>query len=138
MYGSLDISTSGMVAQRTRMAVIATNIANANTLLNAKGEYDPYRRREIFFSPGDPTSATRSGRNLGVHVSEIEADQDALRPRYMPSSPFADKDGYVQVPDISPAIEQVNALTASRAYEANVVAAETTKTMLAQSLRLLG
>jgi flagellar basal-body rod protein FlgC len=126
-----------MIAQRTRMAVVASNIANAGTLMNAKGEYDPYRRREVFFAPGDPTADSRSGRNLGVHVATIESDEEALRPRYAPGNPFADEDGYVQVPDISPAVEQVNAMTASRAYEANVVAAETTKTMLAQALRLL-
>lgn len=137
MYGALDVSTSGMIAQRTRLAVVASNIANASTLLNAKGEYDPYRRREVFFGEGDPTANSRSGRQLGVHVAEIEADEEALRPRYAPGSPFADENGYIKVPDISPAVEQVNALQASRAYEANVVAAETTKTMLAQALRLL-
>jgi len=137
MYGALAVSTSGMIAQRTRLAVAASNMANSGTLLNAKGEYDPYRRREVFFAPGDPAADSRSGRQMGVHVAAIEADEEALRPKYAPSSPFADKDGYIQVPDISPAIEQVNAMQASRAYEANVVAAETTKTMLAQALRLL-
>ena len=137
MYGSLAVSTSGMIAQRTRLAVVASNIANSGTLFNAQGEYDPYRRREVFFAPGDPTAASRSGRQMGVHVAEIEADQEALRKRFAPGNAFADKDGYIQVPDISPAVEQVNAMQASRAYEANVVAAETTKTMLAQALRLL-
>lgn len=137
MYGSLDISTSGMIAQRTRMNVIASNIANANSLQNARGEYEPYLRRAAMFTPGDPNAAGRTGRSMGVHVSDIEIETDALRRDYRPGNRFADADGYVMVPDIDPTIEWVNAMQASRAYEANVAAAETTKSMMAQALRLL-
>lgn len=137
MYGALDISTSGLIAQRTRLAAIAANMANINTLQDAKGNYNPYRRREVFFSPGDPGSTTPEGRSLGVHVARIRANPDAIRPKWDPTNPFADKDGNVMVPDINPATEQINALEASRAYEANIVAAEATKTMMAQALRLL-
>lgn len=137
MYGALDISTSGLIAQRTRMASIAANMANVNSLQDAKGNYNPYRRREVFLAPGDPGSPTEAGRSLGVHVSAIRANPDALRPKWDPTNPFADKDGMVMVPDINPATEQINALEAARAYEANIVAAEATKTMMAQALRLL-
>jgi len=137
MYGTLDISTSGMIAQRTRMAAIAANIANSETVLDAQGNVNPFRKRMVFFSPGDPGAATGQGQSMGVHVSSIEADQDAVRPRYMPGSPYADSEGYVPYPDISPAVEQINAMKAARSYEANVVAAETTKQMMAQALRLL-
>ncbi len=137
MWGSLDISVSGMVAQRTRHAAIAANLANSETLLNAAGEYEPYKRREVMFAPGDPTSPTREGRAMGVHVERIHVNEDALRARYDPTSPFADERGIVMVPDISPAIETINSMQAVRAYEANVQAAEVTKQMLAQALRLL-
>ncbi len=137
MYGSLDISTSGMIAQRTRLATIAANVANSNTILNERGELDPYRRREVFFAPGDPSAPSRSGRKLGVHVREIDANENAVRMSYRPGSPYANEDGYVPVPDINTSVEQINALSATRSYEANVQAAETTKTMLAQALRLL-
>lgn len=137
MYGALDISTSGMIAQRTRMNVIASNIANVNSLQNARGEYEPYLRRAAMFSPGDPNAAGRTGKSMGVHVSDIEIQTDALRRDYRPGHRFADADGYVMVPDIDPTIEWVNAMQASRAYEANVAAAETTKSMMAQALRLL-
>lgn len=137
MYGTLDISTSGMIAQRTRMTVIASNLANANSLQNDRGEYDPYLRRAAMIAPGDPSSRTAGGKALGVHVAEIAIEPDALRPDYRPGSKFADADGYVMVPDIDPTMEWVNAMQASRAYEANVVAAETTKSMMAQALRLL-
>jgi len=137
MYGALDISTSGMIAQRTRMATIAANIANANTLVDAQGNYAPYRRRSVMFAPGDPGSSTDGGRALGVHVAAIELDDAPLTPKYDPTSPYADKDGYVLTPNVNPIIEQINAMETARAYEANVVAAETTKTMMAQALRLL-
>lgn len=137
MYGTLDISTSGMIAQRTRMAAIAANIANSETVLDAQGNVNPFRKRMVFFSPGDPGASTSQGQSMGVHVSSIEADETAIRPRYMPGSPYADEQGYVPFPDISPAVEQINAMQAARSYEANVVAAETTKQMMAQALRLL-
>ena len=132
MYGSLEISTSGMIAQRTRMSVIASNIANVNSLQNDKGEYAPYLRRAAILTPvGDGKSP------LGVQVSDIDINQNALRREYRPNSPFRDADGYVMVPDIDTTTEWVNGLEASRAYEANVVAAESTKSMMAQALRLL-
>jgi flagellar basal-body rod protein FlgC len=137
VYGALDISTSGMIAQRTRMTVIASNIANVNSLQNAQGEYDPYLRRAAMFAPGDPNAAGSTGRSMGVHVADIDIDQGALRRDYRPDHKFADADGYVMVPDIDTTMEWVNAMQASRAYEANVAAAETTKSMMAQALRLL-
>jgi len=133
MYGALDISTSGMIAQRTRMEVIASNIANAGTIENDRGEYEPYLRRAAMFAP---VSAGK-GSGMGVEVVEIQVQEGATRADYRPNHPFADDEGYVQVPDIDPTVEWVNGLQASRAYEANVVAAETSKNMMAQALRLL-
>ena len=132
MYGSLEISTSGMVAQRTRMQVIASNIANVNSLENSKGEYEPYLRRAAMLSPSENGDGPS-----GVRVAEIEIQQGALRRERRPGHKFADADGYVMVPDIDTTSEWVNGLQASRAYEANVAAAETTKSMVAQALRLL-
>lgn len=141
MYGSLDISTSGMIAQRIRLTSIAANIANKDAILDENGAVNPYRRRQVMFSPGNPGAGSREGRALGVHVSEIVADQDAVRWAWDPDNPLANTDGprkgYVPTPDINTVVEQVNAMEASRAYEANVVAAEASKTMLAQALRLL-
>ena len=132
MYGSLDISTSGMVAQRTRMAVIASNIANASSIQNSKGEYEPYLRRAVMFAPKSTV-----GEGLGVEVVDIELDQNALKKEQHIGHPMADDDGYILVPDIDTTSEWVNGLEASRAYEANVMAAEATKSMMAQALRLL-
>jgi flagellar basal-body rod protein FlgC len=142
MYGTLDISTSGMIAQRTRLEVISANIANRDTILDSNLEVNPYRRRQAQFAPGNPAARTAAGRQLGVHVAEIHVNQDAVRLRYDPGNPYAFKDGpnagYVPAPDIDSVTEQINAMEALRAYEANVVVAEGTKTMMAQALRLIG
>ena len=142
MYGSLDVSVSGMVAQRTRLAVISSNIAHANTVLDAQGNINPYKRREIMFAPGDPSAKNPHARALGVHVKAIEANPDAVKLKWDPDNRLAYRDGpmrgYVPTPDIDPTLERVNAMEASRAYEANVAAADVTKQMMAQALRLLG
>jgi flagellar basal-body rod protein FlgC len=142
MYGALDIAVSGMIAQRTRFDVITANIANQDAILDSKGQVNPYRRREVFFAPGDPSAGTARGRAMGVHVAEIGLDPTPFQPRvFDPSSPLAYKDGpnkgWIAGTNISPVVEQINSLEAQRAYEANVMAAETTKSMMAQGLRLL-
>jgi flagellar basal-body rod protein FlgC len=137
MYGTLDISVSGMIAQRTRQTVAIANMANMTVLEDSQGNYAPYLRRHAMFSTGDPTATSREGKSLGVHVSAIDIDPSALRSKYEPSNPHANADGYVMVPDISPVVEQMNVMEAARAYEANLAAAEATKTMMAQALRLI-
>ena len=136
MYGALDISTSGLIAQRTRLESITANIVNKDTITDASGRNNPYQRRVVFFSPGDPTATTPEGKALGVHVSSIE-EEPGFEARYEPSNPYADDKGYVKYPAINPAYEQINAYEAQRAYEANIVSAEATKTMMAQALRLI-
>ncbi len=137
MFGSLDISTSGLVAQRTRMDVISANLANQYTMFDAQGRYSPFKRRLAVLAAGDPVS----GRPEGVHIREIALDRAPGRKVQVepgsPWAPFADKDGCVEMPNIEPANEMVDALTVARAYEANITAAEATKSMIQSSLRLL-
>ncbi|HEB60695.1 MAG TPA: hypothetical protein ENJ06_02620, partial [Phycisphaeraceae bacterium] len=76
MYGSLDVSTSALVANRIRQEVSAANLANMHSLENSKGEYEPFRRRFAILAPGDG----RGGK--GVHVREIEIDNGPLKPKY--------------------------------------------------------
>lgn len=133
MFGLLDISASGMIAQRTRLEVATANIAGAHALTGPDGEYDPFRRRMVHLGVGDP----RTGNQMGVHVSEIEVNDGPLRMRFDPGSQFSNEDGYVGYPDIDPTMETINAIDATRAYEANVMAAEATKAMVATALRLL-
>ena len=133
LFGALDISSSGLVAQRQRMTAIAGNIANIETLLNVEGDYEPYRRRIPVFAVGDPSSNS----DRGVHLAEILLDEGPLQMRYEPDSPWADEQGYVGYPDISLIIEQMNAMEASRAYEANITVAEATKSMYSIALEIL-
>ena len=133
MYGALDISTSGLVAQRIRLDVISANIANARTLLNADGEYEPYRRRAVMLAAGDG----KTGAAGGVHVAAIELDDAPLQARYEPNSPYADAGGYVRYPNVNPVVEQVNAMEALRSYEANIAAVEATKSMISIALQIL-
>jgi len=132
MFDSLDIGASGLLAQRTRMDVIAGNVANINTTRNEKGQPIPYRRRVVTFAPGAP-----DGNSAGVHVSTIEKDLSPFNERFEPGNKDADARGYVKYPNIDLSIEYVNMLEASRAYEANVTLMETTKAMLNSSLRLI-
>ncbi|MBL8746771.1 MAG: flagellar basal body rod protein FlgC [Phycisphaerae bacterium] len=135
MYGTLDISVSGMVAQRIRMDTIATNLANRDTILDAAGNTNPFQRRIAVFQPGQPDGSP------GVHVSDITIENSEPRKVYEPDNPYAQTEGpdagYVYYPNIDPVTENVSAIEAVRSYEANVAAAEATKTMIAQALRLL-
>jgi flagellar basal-body rod protein FlgC len=115
------------------MDTIAGNVANINTTRNAKGEAIPYRRRFVLFAPGQPGEPNQAG----VHVQKIELDRSPFQRRFDPGHPDADKDGYVQYPNVDLAIEQVNMLEASRAYEANVTMIDTTKAMITATLRLI-
>ncbi len=134
MFHTLDISTSALIAQRTRHEVLASNIANKDTIKGPDGEYAPFRRRIPIFAPGDPSTGSANG----VHVQEIMLDDAPLRQVFDPGHPFANADGYVSYPNIDTTHELVNAMEASRAYEANITVAESTKTMYQNSLRILG
>lgn len=140
MYGALSISTSGMIAQRTRLEVISANIANANSIMNDRGEHDPFRRRFTLLAPGDGSGG------LGVKVAEIGVDEGPLRKVFDPTHPFAAKEtdpsrdlveGYVNHPNVNTAVELVDGYEAQRAYEANVTAAEATKAMFDAALQLI-
>ncbi|MAE61546.1 MAG: flagellar basal body rod protein FlgC [Planctomycetaceae bacterium] len=133
MFGALDISTSALVAQRTRMNVIAANMANMNTTHDADGNYSPFRRRIAILAAGDPQNQSK----MGVHVREVMLDDAPFRKVHLPNHPNADADGNVNFPNIDSSMEMINALEASRAYEANITAAEATKSMLNAALQLL-
>jgi flagellar basal-body rod protein FlgC len=142
MYGSLDIATSGMIAQRTRLEVITANTVNANTVRDAQGNLAPYQRRVATFTAGDPAAKAPFARTLGVHVSNISTDPspplvrtfDPTHPDAYQEGPFK---GYVAATNVQSVVEQIDALEAARAYEANVLAAEVAKQMMSATLRLI-
>jgi flagellar basal-body rod protein FlgC len=136
MFDSLDISASGLAAQRLRMDTVSANIANLNTTRNAQGQPIPYRRRFAVFAPNMAAHGEGAAKP-GVHVRKIEQDQSPFNRKYDPGHPDAGPDGYVLTPNIDLSIEFVNALEASRAYEANATTMEVTKSMMNATLRLL-
>jgi flagellar basal-body rod protein FlgC len=138
MFGSLDISTSALVAQRTRLNVIAGNIANMHATRDANGDPNPYQRRVALLATGNPAGGPDEP---GVHVQSIVKDPSPFNKVHDPGHPDAlssgPDQGYVMYPNVDHATEMINALQAARAYEANVTVMEITKSMAAASLRLL-
>ncbi|MCG8407043.1 MAG: flagellar basal body rod protein FlgC [Phycisphaerales bacterium] len=132
MYGALNISTSGLVAQRVQIDTIAGNISNAQTTRRADGQPGPYLRRVALLSAGDG----RGGPGVRVH-SVVEDTRSQPRQVKDPSHPDADEKGIVYYPNVDMATEMINAMVAVRAYEANITAIEATKSIIAGSLRLL-
>ncbi len=135
MIRALDITSSALVAQRTRLNVLAGNIANAFTTGQEDGTIQPYRRRCVTFAPDQA-----SGEGPGVHVSEIWEHPSEFKLRYDPGHPHAIKDGpnagYVQYPNVNITMEYVDAMEAARAYEANIAVMNVTKAMVQQSIQL--
>ena len=141
MLRSLDISTSALVAQRQRMNTVAANIANAQTTRNERGEASPYQRRLVRFTEhtaAAPKAGQRPAGGSGVDYT-VEIDQTTPpRKLHQPGHPDADAEGYVSYPAIDLVTEFVNALEASRAYQANVATMEMSKAMEQTTLRILG
>lgn len=132
MFGSLDISTSGLVAQRIHLDTIAGNIANSQTTRRTDGQSGPYLRRVALMAAGDGEGGK------GVHVAKVVEDTQS-QPRQVkdPGHPDADADGIVLYPNVDMSTEMINAMVAVRAYEANLTAVEATKTILTNTLRIL-
>ena len=137
MFGAFDISTSALSAQRTRLETIASNIANVDSILSPEGKASPYRRLyPIFQAQASDALSGKSG--SGVKVTQIKQDTSPFIRRYEPwNTAAADADGYVKYPNVNLSTEYINALETTRAYEANITAIETTKSMMAATLRVL-
>jgi flagellar basal-body rod protein FlgC len=130
MIRALDISSSALAAQRVRLDVISSNIANVEATRQEDGTRIPYRRRVVTFMTGDGQGGP------GVHVDQILADPGPFKQRYDPAHPDADPRGYVQFPNVSITMEYIDALAASRAYEANAAMLTVTRNMVQQALRI--
>ena len=140
-FGAMDISASGMTAQRLRTDIIAQNIANVNTTRDGDGGV--YKRRTVVFeekpsdSFNDYLSVASSSIGNGVKVSAIVEDTEtAMTLVYDPSHPDANEEGYVEYPNVNTVTEMTNLIDASRAYEANVTAFNATKAMTTQALQI--
>jgi len=139
VISSLDISTSGLIAQRVRLNAISGNIANMSTQRNENNELVPYQARYVVFKT-DEKLKTPDGA-VGVKVESVETEDIEPSYKYEPSSPLAIREGprkgYVAYPRINLTTEFVDALEATRAYEANIGVMEVTKNLGQQTLRIL-
>ena len=134
MLKTLDVSTSGLVAQRIRMTATASNLANITSRRNEDGQLQPYQPRFTIFQTNEGIGPNGAA---GVHVREIVRDDIAPQPVYDPTNPDADAQGYIYFPRINMMTEMTDAIVASRSYEANLGAIEITKSMLNQTLRII-
>lgn len=136
MFSTYDISTSGLTAQRARLDAIASNLANISTTRNERGEPEVYRPRYVTFEAD--SSKTTSAGGIGVRVASVEQSYDPPSSRYMPHHPDADPEtGYVDVPAVDMTTEFVDALEATRAYEANIGVMEISKDLGRQTLQII-
>ncbi len=144
LFQAIDTASSGLTAERLRMDVISDNLANVNSTRTEEG--GPYRRKIVTFEPrqkdksffpslahGD-ISTINAGQ--GVRVTGIEEAEGEFRHIYEPEHPDANDEGYVLKPNIDPAKEMVDMITASRAYEANVTSISTAKKMFNEALNI--
>jgi flagellar basal-body rod protein FlgC len=134
MFNTLDISTSALMGERQRMNAIADNLANLNTTRDADGKPSPFQRRFVTFTAQSDNPADGP---VGVKYQVNVDTTSPPRRVYEPGHPDADKDGYVSYPNIDMMTEFVNAVEASRAYEANLVAMDITKQGITESLKIL-
>lgn len=147
MFDSINISASGLTAQRLRLDVISSNISNANTTRGVDGK--PYRRQLVTFSERVAPSfqdalneQLQQTPSQGVRVTQISRDDAPFKLVYDPSHPDAEKNpaspmyGYVQMPNVDISTEMVDMISASRAYEANITAVNSAKSMALKALEI--
>ncbi len=140
MFGAIDAAASGLTAERLRMDVISNNIANVNTTRTAAG--GAYRRQMVVFAPRENTTSfaqvlsEQMDAGNGVRVVGIEKDNSPTRKVYDPAHPDANKEGYVEMPNINIVNEMVDMITATRSYEANVTVVNAAKSMALKALEI--
>ncbi len=157
---SFDINGYGLSAQRFRVNIISSNIANAETTRTDEG--GPYRRREVIFKAfnfdkvlsskmkedsdylpySDPLDEGDEGKKaappvMGVVVDKVVRDDTPPRMKYDPGHPDADANGYVAYPNINPVVEMADLIEATRAYQANVAAFQSVKGMATSAIDIL-
>lgn len=146
IFNAFNTSASGLTAQRLRMDVVSSNIANAQTTratVNEAGEYEPYKRKLVTmgtegqgFKSFLQQAKQANNNSSGVKVTGIIEDEEPFKMEYNPIHPDADENGYVQLPNVDPLKEMVDLMSATRSYEANVTSLNATKGMLMKTLEI--
>ena len=145
-FSAMDISTTGLITQRYRMNIVAENLANIESTRTANGV--PYRRKQVVISsvgmydrPGAFLNLLMGAGNHmpvlgGARVVDVVEDPTPSRLVRRPGHPDADPNGYVAMPNVNAILEMADILSATRAYEANITAFSSTKSMIAKALEL--
>jgi flagellar basal-body rod protein FlgC len=143
IFRIIDISSSGLTAERLRMDIIAQNIANANTTKTSSGA--PYRRKAPAFRESTRNTTfyevfenAKNSNHIGkgVEVTAIREDPSPFNRVYDPGHPDADSQGYVSMPNVDIVMEMVDMISATRAYEANVTSINATKSMAMKAIEI--
>jgi flagellar basal-body rod protein FlgC len=146
LFDAIDVSGSGLSAERLRMDVTAENLANAQTTRGANGQ--PYKRKEVVFQEVGSSSgfgaalagamgSQQGAAPGGVQAAGIVEDSSPGKLVYDPGHPDANAQGYVRMPNVESVTEMTDLITASRSYEANVTAMQAAKQMFTKTLDLL-
>ena len=139
LFAAIQVSASGMAAQRARAEMLVENMANAETTRTPDG--GPYRRKDVVFTTDTQVSpfsaAFQNELGTGVKVADVITDSRDPEKRYLPGHPDADENGYVGFPRMNPAEEMVDLLNASRSYQANVAAMTAVKEMITNSIGIM-
>lgn len=128
MFNILSISASALNAQSARLNAVASNLANADSIVGPDGQ--PYRAKQVVFN------ATPMGEGQGVRVSQVVESAAPLRMHYEPANPAANAEGYVAMPNVNVVEEMVNMISASRSYQTNAEVMSTTKSLLLKTLAI--
>jgi len=138
---AVEVSATGLTAQRRRLEVLVSNLVNANTTQAAGKE--PFRRKDVVFNAAPPEASfasmleDASDSVRGVEIAGVVTDPSDPVKRYEPGHPHADKDGYVLYPNVNPMEEMANLMSATRSFEANLQAVNAAKEMAQKSLEIL-
>lgn len=145
IFNGINASASALTAQRLRMDVVSSNMANAQTTrakVGEDGNYEPYRRKMVSLAADEKSfgsflsKAVSQNEATGVKATKISEDETPFKLVYNPSHPDANEDGYVEMPNVDPLKEMVDLMSATRSYEANVTALNASKGMLMKALEI--
>jgi len=127
-FNVFDIAASALTAQSARLNAVASNLANAESVMNNKGQ--PYRAKQVVFE------ATPIGKGQGVRVREVVESAAPFRMQYDPHNPAADANGYVRMPNVNVVEEMVNMMSAARAYQINAEVMNAARSSLEKALTI--
>lgn len=149
IFHSLNTTASALTAQRLRMDVISSNMANVDSTRakQVDGEWQPYRRKTVTLQPKEGQFASflqaakgvrsHSASGSGVAVTKVNEDQETpFKLVFDPTHPDADEEGYVEMPNVDPLREMIDLMSATRSYEANVTVMNANKSMLMKALEI--